>query len=91
VLLVVDCGNTQTVIGLYEDPGDGDELVDHWRLSTNPERTADELALLVQEFLGFHGYRFDKDVHGLAVSSLLRRRPPRRHRARREDGHAHPL
>jgi type III pantothenate kinase len=69
VLLVVDCGNTQTVIGLYQDPGDSDDLVDHWRLSTNPERTADELALLVQEFLGFHGYRFDKDVHGLAVSS----------------------
>jgi type III pantothenate kinase len=69
VLLVVDCGNTQTVIGLYEDPGGGDGLVDHWRLSTNVERTSDELALLVQEFLGFHGYRFDKDVHGLAVSS----------------------
>src|SRR5918999_1279687 len=69
MLLVVDCGNTQTVIGLYEDSGDGDDLVDHWRLSSNTERTSDELALLVQEFLGFHGYRFDTDVHGLAVSS----------------------
>ncbi|MBA2624315.1 MAG: type III pantothenate kinase [Acidimicrobiia bacterium] len=69
MLLVVDCGNTQTVIGLYEDPGGSTELVDHWRLSTNAERTSDELALLVQEFLGFHGYRFEDDVHGLSVSS----------------------
>ena len=69
MLLVVDCGNTQTVIGLYEDPGGSADLVDHWRLSTNADRTSDELALLVQEFLGFHGYRFDKDVHGVAVSS----------------------
>ncbi len=69
MLLAVDCGNTQMVIGLYEDPGGSPDLVDHWRLSTNAERTSDELALLVQEFLGFHGYRFDADVHGVAVSS----------------------
>ncbi len=69
MLLVVDCGNTQTVIGLYEDPGDGDDLVDHWRLSTNAERTSDELALLVQEFLGFHGFSFDAQVTGVAIAS----------------------
>jgi type III pantothenate kinase len=69
VLLAVDCGNTQTVIGLYEDPGGSTELLDHWRVATNPERTSDELALLIQEFLAFYGFRFEGDVHGLAVSS----------------------
>jgi type III pantothenate kinase len=69
MILAVDCGNTQTVIGLYEDPGGSNDLIDHWRVATNAERTSDELALLLQEFLGFHGYRFEVDVNGLAVSS----------------------
>jgi type III pantothenate kinase len=69
VLLAVDAGNTQTVIGLFEDPGGSKELIDHWRVATNAERTGDELALLIQEFLGFHGFSFDDDVSGIAISS----------------------
>jgi len=69
MLLAVDCGNTQTVIGLYEDPGGSTQLLDHWRVATNRERTSDELALFIQEFLAFHGFKFPGDVHGLAVSS----------------------
>jgi type III pantothenate kinase len=65
VLLAVDAGNTETVIGLFEDR----ELVDHWRVSTNVDRTSDEMALLVQEFLAFHGFRFDTDVAGVVVCS----------------------
>jgi len=90
VLLAIDIGNTQTVIGLF----DGDEtgsvyggqedgrrnasgsetgLLDHWRISTNVERTADEYALMVQEFLGFHGFSFDEEIDGLAISSVVPR------------------
>jgi type III pantothenate kinase len=69
MLLAVDVGNTETVIGLFEDPKVSTELVDHWRVSTNAARTSDELALLVQEFLGFHGFSFDTDVAGIAISS----------------------
>lgn len=69
MLLAVDVGNTETVIGLFDDPATSDALLDHWRVSTNAERTSDELALLVQEFLGFHGYSFDTDVAGIAISS----------------------
>lgn len=67
MLLVVDVGNTQTVVGLYS----GDVLVDHWRIATVVERTSDELALMIQQFLGFHGYTFDDQIHGLAVSSVV--------------------
>jgi type III pantothenate kinase len=52
MLLCIDAGNTQTVIGLFDDA----ELVDHWRIATVAERTADELALMIQQFLGFHGF-----------------------------------
>ena len=67
MLLVVDVGNTQTVVGLYS----GDVLVDHWRIATVVERTSDELALMIQQFLGFHGFTFDEQVHGVAISSVV--------------------
>ena len=78
MLLAIDVGNTQTVIGLYgRDDGDSAgtgaerDLLDHWRNATSAERTSDELALLVQEFLGFHGFSFDEDVDGVALCSSV--------------------
>ncbi|MET0422015.1 MAG: type III pantothenate kinase [Acidimicrobiia bacterium] len=65
MLLTIDCGNTQTVIGLF----DGRELVDHWRIASVAERTSDEMALMFQQFLGFHGFSFDAQVTGLAIAS----------------------
>ena len=54
MLLAIDAGNTQTVVGLFR----GHDLVDHWRIATDADRTSDELALMVQQFLGFHGFSF---------------------------------
>src|SRR4051795_5858906 len=83
MLLAIDVGNTQTVIGLYGTDGDAEDtsdqrgtgaerdLLDHWRIATSAERTSDELALLVQEFLGFHGFSFDEDVDGVALCSSV--------------------
>ena len=47
MLLAVDVGNTQTVLGLYE----GDELREHWRIATEAQRTGDELHALLSSFL----------------------------------------
>lgn len=65
MLLAIDTGNTQTVIGLF----DGSDLADHWRIATAAERTSDELALMIQQFLGFHGFSFDDQITGVAVCS----------------------
>jgi len=65
VLLCIDVGNTQMVIGLF----DGPQLADHWRIATVAERTSDELALMIQQFLGFHGFAFDEAVTGVAICS----------------------
>src|SRR5436853_4332479 len=65
MLLTIDAGNTQTVVGLFRDS----ELVDHWRIATVAERTSDELALMMQQFLGFHGFAFDEHVTGVAIAS----------------------
>ncbi len=65
MLLAIDTGNTQTVIGLF----DGETLADHWRIATAAERTSDELALMIQQFLGFHGFSFDDEITGVAICS----------------------
>jgi type III pantothenate kinase len=64
VLVAIDCGNTQTVIGLFADHA----LIDNWRIATISERTSDELALMFQQFLAFHGTG-DQPVTGMVIGS----------------------
>lgn len=66
MLIAIDVGNTQTVMGLYR----GGDLVDSWRLSTVRERTADEYRLFLSGLLRQDGYRLE-DVHGVALSSVV--------------------
>ena len=40
MLLTVDVGNTNTVLGLF----DGDHLIDSWRITTHARATGDEMA-----------------------------------------------
>lgn len=67
MLLTVDVGNSTTVIGVFE----GDRLTHHWRLSTVAGRTPDELAALIAGVLGLDGLRFDRQVEGLVVGSVV--------------------
>jgi type III pantothenate kinase len=66
VLLAVDVGNTQTVLGLF----DGERLVSHWRIATEAERTGDELAALFTDLLELRNHTF-ADVSGLCLSSTV--------------------
>jgi type III pantothenate kinase len=47
VLLAVDCGNTQTVFGLFE----GERLGEQFRVGTDRTHTGDELAVLLRSFV----------------------------------------
>jgi type III pantothenate kinase len=47
MLLVIDIGNTWTVFGVYR----GNELINHWRLSTVVNKTVEEYAILVSGLL----------------------------------------
>ena len=51
MLLVVDVGNTNTVLGVFE----GDDLRAQWRIETKKGRTADEYAVLLRELFGLAG------------------------------------
>ena len=66
MLLAVDVGNTQTVFGVFE----GERLVDHWRVATEDERTADELAALLGRLLELRDLGFE-DVTGVCLSSTV--------------------
>src|ERR1044072_3872236 len=74
MLLAIDVGNTQTVIGLFgpEDPENKEgDLIDHWRIVTVAERTSDELALLLRQFIGLHGVTPVDQITGIAISSVV--------------------
>ena len=69
MLLVIDAGNTQTVVGLYDSGDRSHQLLDHWRMSTNAERTSDELLLLLRQLLETRDLDIRTDIQGVAVSS----------------------
>ena len=69
MLLVIDAGNTQTVVGLYDSGDRSHQLLDHWRLATHAERTSDELLLLLRQLLETRELDLRTDVRGIAVSS----------------------
>lgn len=66
MLLAIDVGNTQTVIGAYREA----ELVGHWRTSTDANKTGDELALYFQGFLLLKGLSF-QSFDGVIISSVV--------------------
>ena len=74
MLLTIDVGNTQTVLGLYDpdtETGEGAAvgLIDHWRISTVHERTSDEYSVMVRSMLDTTDVDFDTEITGTAICS----------------------
>ena len=67
MLLTIDVGNTNTVLGIF----DGEEIVEHWRIATDPDRTADEIAVLLYGLLGHSALVKNEDVTGIALCSTV--------------------
>ncbi|MFE5328554.1 type III pantothenate kinase [Embleya sp. NPDC055664] len=67
MLLTIDVGNSHTVLGLF----DGDEIVEHWRISTEARRTADELAVVLAGLLGQHPLIGAEGIDGIAICSTV--------------------
>ena len=66
LLLALDVGNTDTVVGLFE----ADTLQRHWRLTSNPNRTADEVGLWLCRLLDWEGIR-PQQLVDVAISSVV--------------------
>jgi type III pantothenate kinase len=87
MLLAIDVGNTETVVGLFSlAPEEGPPptswrpspvspepagLSHHWRLSTVVERTPDEHALLLSQLLDLEGMDVHEVVTGIGVTSSV--------------------
>lgn len=65
MILVADIGNSITVLGLMKD----DEVLAHWRVSTDERRTADEWAVLVRGLL--RDAPQAGEIDGIAVCSTV--------------------
>ncbi len=66
MLLAIDIGNTNIVLGIY----DGQKLVTHWRLLTQPERTADEYGVLISQLASSGGIGCEQ-VHAIIASCVV--------------------
>ena len=66
MLLAVDVGNTNIVLGVF----DGETLIHTWRLLTMRERTADEVGLMVVGLFAHRGLKLDA-VEAVAMASVV--------------------
>lgn len=68
MLLAVDVGNTQTVLGLFA----GEELLAHWRISSDAAMTGDEIRVAAGGLLALDGRSWG-DVSEVVLSSVVPR------------------
>jgi len=59
MLLAMDIGNTNTVLGLFQD----DEVVQDWRIRTEVNATVDEFGILIRNLFAFAGLPMDSVKH----------------------------
>jgi type III pantothenate kinase len=66
MLFVLDVGNTNTVLGVFEQ----DQLKHEWRIKTDRYKTEDEFGMLIKSLLDHKGIAFS-DIHGVIISSVV--------------------
>jgi type III pantothenate kinase len=67
MVLVIDIGNTNVVIGVY----DNEKLVEHFRIGTDIEKTVDEYAILINGLLSIRkGLTLDQ-IKGVIISCVV--------------------
>lgn len=75
MLLVIDVGNTNTVLGVFARSANGpasnyDKLVANWRITTRAAQTVDEYGVLFRNLFSMEGLE-PKEIHGIMVSSVV--------------------
>lgn len=66
MLLAIDIGNTNIVLGLF----DGERLVRNWRVGTKTHITSDEYAMILKDLFAFAGVEFPR-VDGVILSTVV--------------------
>ena len=66
MLLVIDVGNTHTVLGVYG----GEKLLHHWRVFTDRDKTSDEYGILIRNL--YDGSHFSsREIRAIAIASVV--------------------
>lgn len=68
MLLALDVGNTNTVLGLYRLDGEKPELAAHWRVTTHRTQTVDEYGVFFVNLFQMHGLSPDQVTHIMIAS-----------------------
>ncbi|UCZ53328.1 type III pantothenate kinase [Bacillus shivajii] len=66
MVLVMDVGNTNIALGVYEK----EELKYHWRIGTDATKSEDEYTMLLKNLFEHEGLRFS-DIDGVMISSVV--------------------
>lgn len=66
MIFVFDAGNTNTVLGVFEN----DQLIYEWRIKTDRHRTEDEFGMLIKSLFDHKGIDF-ADFTGVIISSVV--------------------
>ena len=66
MLLVIDVGNSHTVLGVYDDGS----LMADWRVRTQKQRTADEIFVALNQLFGTRGLSFDS-IEDTVIASVV--------------------
>lgn len=66
MLLVIDIGNTNIVVGVY----DKKTLIQHWRIGTKKARTADEYGIMMMDLFNFANIK-QQDIKGAVISCVV--------------------
>ena len=66
MLLTLDVGNTNTVLGVFE----GSRMLAHWRVTTHKAQTVDEYGVLFLNLFGMRGIAA-KEVDSIVISSVV--------------------
>lgn len=66
MLFVVDVGNTNIVLGVYKEQ----ELLVHWRVATDRNKTEDEYGMLIKHLLESNNLSFTQ-INGVIISSVV--------------------
>lgn len=68
MLLALDVGNTNTVLGLYRLEGDKRTLAAHWRVTTHRAQTVDEYGVFFVNLFRMHGMEPSQVAHIIIAS-----------------------
>ncbi|HYE82255.1 MAG TPA: type III pantothenate kinase [Clostridia bacterium] len=66
MVLVIDVGNTNIVLGIYE----GRKLLNFWRVKTDEGKTSDEYGMIISQLFTLQNFKFS-DIEAVTISSVV--------------------